>query len=253
MKPVSMRRDTTLLWVVAISVGALFIAMVAPLIFSLALNLELHSTKDVSPQDMAGNYPLPGSIREKLEMSTSTDYLASFVPMHLTTRAFGFSAMEVFYGPALLTGSTIDLVPTKETIGQGFTGTATTRLRGVVPVLLFYLLLIGLFVILHLVSANPSRALRFIIGLTIAWLLYAILISLLSGLLTRPAVDVINQVLGRARNPLSYAAPFWDILDAPLRVFVVGMIYWVLVYMSRRAKVEMAEVRKAERPPKPPA
>jgi hypothetical protein len=251
VKPVTPRKDSTVLWVLILSLGALVVTMLAPLIFSLALNLELHSTRDVSPQDMAGNYALPGAMKEKLDMSTSTDYLASFVPTRLTTRAFPFSAMEFFYGPALLAGSSIDLVPTKETIGQGFTGTAGIRLRGVVPVMLFYLLLIGLMVILHLAFSNSNQALRFIIGLAITWFLYSVIISLLSGLLTRPALDVINTVLGHSTNPLKYAPPLWDILDAPLKVFVVGMIYWVLVYMSRRARVEAAEIKKAERPPRP--
>ena len=239
-------------WVVIVSIVALVLSMFLPVILSLAMRLEIHATRDVTPLEMAQNYAMPGAIKEKLDTVTSTDYLATFVPSRLTNRTFQFTWLEIFYGPILLTGTSIDLVPNVETRGQGFTGYASMMLSGSGPVIMFFVLLVALLVVLQWSYKNPNQVLGYVMGLTITWLIYTLIISLLARWLTSPANSVLNQVLGRESNPLSFAPPIWDVLDAPVRVFVVGMVYWVLTFLGRRAKMEASnDIRKFSKMPVP--
>jgi hypothetical protein len=234
-------------WVVIMSLVVLVLCMILPAILSLSMQFELHATRVVTPQDLAQNYALEGSI-EKLDTVTSTDYTATFVPSHLTTRSVPFAVLEVFYGPVLLTGVSINMVPNEATRGAGFTGYGDLSFTSAAPVVLFYILLIALFVILNWLYASHTEVLKFMIGLSFTWLIYTVIVSLLSGPLTGAANDVLNQVLGRTTNPLHFAPLFWGALGAMVRVFFVGMLFWVAVYLGRRAKVEVKEIEKSEQP-----
>jgi hypothetical protein len=237
-------------WVLIVSVASLLLCMVLPVVLSLAMRLELHADRQVEPQDLAANYPMQGAVKEKLDMITSTDYLSTFVPTRLAERATPFAMIEVLYGPLFLTGMTIDLMPDLNTRSAGFTGYTHLSLASNAPAFVFFILLLGLLFVIGMSHKNMNDVLTFIIGITITWLVWAILVALLSGLLTHPVLDVVNQVLGRSANPLKYAPRFWDALGAPLKVFIVGMVYWVLVYLVRKAKEDSVS-RKIDKQTKP--
>jgi hypothetical protein len=208
--------------------------MILPLVLSLAMKLEIHANHDVSPMGLAQNYAMPGAIQEKLDVLASTDYTATFVPTRLANREAPFTMIEILYGPLFFTGMTIDMLPDIKTVGEGFTGNTYLSFSSIVPSFVFFVILFAMFAVIGWLCRNLNDALKFVLGITIAWLIWAILIALFSGLITRPVTDVVNQVLGRTDNPLHYSPRFWDAIGAPLRVFIVGMIYWVMAYFRTK-------------------
>lgn len=217
--------------------AVLLLCMFVPLIFSLAMKFDLQVTRDVTPQEMARNFAFPGAMKEKLDTVTSTDYSATFVPSRLTDSPFQFSLMQVLYGPVLLTGVTIDMVPDLKSREQGFTGHARLAFASGFPSVLFYVFLLLILILANLMYRGATmQFLKFTTWIVALWLLYTLVLSLFSGPLTSPANDAINQVLGRENNPLNFSPRYWDVLGAPVRVFLVCMAYWLVTSLSRRPK-----------------
>lgn len=228
--------DAMTRWIVIAPIVALVLSMIAGPAFSLALKLTLHADREAGPETTGKYMAMPGSIKEKLNVVTSSDYEAIFVPSHLTERSFQFASYLFFQGPVLLTGTSTDMVPDKASRESGFTGYSRLGYVSFFPVFLFYLFLLCLLAVFRMIFKNPGQVLWFIISLSLAWLIWAIILSLFSGMLTRPAEEVSNQVLGRTGNPINFVTSFWQILWAPLKVFLTGMIFWVLTVGIKKEK-----------------
>jgi hypothetical protein len=235
---------------IILSLGVLILSMLVPVVFLLAMDLEIHATHDITPMEIAQSYAMSGAMKEKLNTTTSTDYMAEFVPSKLTSRSFQFTSLAFFYGPVLLTGTEINLVPDKTAREAGFSGYAKLVLSSIWPVVAFYIALLLLFVILTLAYKKMNQVLKYAVGLSLFWLIYVILLSFIANLITAPVDNVINQVVGRSMNPIGFTPSLAVMIGAPVRVFLLGMIFWILGFLSRRAE---PSARKQPMPPRPPA
>ena len=117
--------------------------------------------------------------------------------------------------------------------------------------MVFYILLLALFVALNWLYASHAEVLKFMIGLSLTWLIYTFMVPLLSKLLTGSANEVINQVLAQPPDSLHFAPPFWGAIGATVRIFVAGMLFWLAVYLGRRAKVEEVQIGGTEKQERP--
>jgi hypothetical protein len=151
----------------------------------------------------------------------------------------------------LMTGSSIDATPTNESLSQGFTGVGSFSLNNAFPVILFYIALLAIFATVYANTRSLFTVLRWIVGISLIWLAYSVLLAIFYSPIISPMTTVINQVMGRSLNPLTFYAPLSSFLIAPFRVFATGMIYWVLSYMTRRVPVTEERGRRVITTPRP--
>jgi hypothetical protein len=220
--------------------------MILPAAFSLIMKLEFHAAvRSVDERGWGRGGILAGSLTETYKTTTMTDYSATFVPSRLTMMALPMTVIEVLYSPLTITGAPLALAPSPLVKGKGLSGEATLGFTGVGGPLAFGLCLLVLLFVTDVALKDQYSVMKFVVGLTITWLVYAVILWAVGNWVTQPIDGVLNELLTEKQNGADFAPTWLNALAAPGRMFLIGMVYWVLSFMIRRSGTR--EIRR----PKP--
>jgi hypothetical protein len=254
-RPKKQVKPVGFLWVVVVPVVALVICMFLPLILSLALRLDFNASLErAQAGDTGGGVIatlgggkedigktesgdlLPGAISQSRKTTLTSEYKAIFVPSNLTKFKGSMVAVQIFYGPLLITGAPLDLTVSQVNQGEGLHGGVNMRLASWFVPIIVAIAFFFFFVIVDNALGDPRSLLKFLIGFTIVWLVYSYLMYLLVGPITSGVQPFFNELLTMEQRPASFSPVY---LSAPLaagRVFLIGMFYWVLSFLFRKAR-----------------
>jgi len=233
-------RPVNIIALLIIAVIALFLSMVLPVIFQLAMKTELHGSLVKPPQTEL----LDGAQKESHVVTNSTEYETEFVPGALEERGSTFGWLSFWYGPLMLTGADLEFTmhPLDET--EPVKGYARIGYRSFATVFLTFLFFLALLWLLEIFMGNPDVALKLVPIFVALWFLYALFVWAIGGMVTSSAEDFFNVAL----EPIDTAAQFkvspLILFNAPIRIFFVGMAYWVLKHVIFKKREQQEERHK---------
>lgn len=263
VKPVGAR------WLIILPVIALVLCMLAPWIFSLAMRLDFRASlqrgdvveepEPLLKQDPgSGNFNLsigdkpdedveeelifeppegvmPGAISETHKVTLTTEYESVFVPIRLAAYKGPMVLICILYGPTFITGAPLDLTIAPDRT-DGLNGTASLRPANSWTPVLFAIVFLLFLLIINISLIDQGAPLKFIVAFTILWLVYSAIIQMIGGVITSGLSDFLNTLLTDEQGGASFDPVRYGFVSAPIRVFLIGMIYWVLSTLFRRAK-----------------
>lgn len=228
-----------ILWMIVIPIVLLIICMFAPLIFILSMKVGFHAS--IESVDHLAEGPgtvLTGAEFEEYKRTIATEYRASFVPSRLEEKAMTFNTIAVLYGPMMLTGAPVELIGIPGTENDDLSSTAIIGFKSFWPMIIFVVAFLILLLVLDLVLANPGILLRFILAVSVVWLLYSILMWAIGEWTVGPVSTMLNRLLTEQQGGAKYVLGFVNVIAAPVRIFLWGIIYWVVSFLIRRSKSE---------------
>lgn len=224
-------------WVILVAIVGLLLSMVLPAAFSLAMDLEFHAAlKSVDEWGRGRPGVLGGSISETYKTTTMTDYSARFVPARLTMMALPMTVIEILYGPLAITGAPLELAPSPVADDKAFSGEASLGFASAAGPVFFFVCLIVLLLIVDVALKDPYSVMKFVLGLTIVWLVYAVILWAAGNWITQPIDGAINELLTEKQGEADFAPTWLNAVAAPGRLFLAAMIYWVLSFTTRRSR-----------------
>jgi len=212
--------------------------MIIPPIFSLQMRLDFRLTRDITPIQFSQT--LRGALSETQESINSTKYSATFVPSRLSELNFQYTLIQILYGPMNLLGAPLNLITDPKANEMGFYGDASLALLNPFPVIISYLLLILILFIIQSSLKDPNELFKFGVTLSLLWLIYSLLIFLLSEPVTSPIDALVNRTLGYQDNPINLRATFGNALNAPARLFILSMLYLTILSIALKRKLALA-------------
>ena len=240
-------------WLIIISIVILFICVFIPFVFSLAMRVDFRATIDsinarefqvsddgtdlrLTDPNLRGG--LPGAISESFKKTVFTEYKGIAVPSKLEKNKGSFIAIGFLHGPALVTGTSLVFDSIPEASHADLVSSAAIRLSNLATPIVFYLVFILFILFIYWVSGNPNSALRFIITISIVWLVWSLFTWALAGFTTAQISGIFNEMLTEEQGSAQYKLGLGNIFAPPLRIFMAGMLCWVVSYLLKRAKIQ---------------
>jgi hypothetical protein len=225
-------------WLVIISITALVLSIVLPLVTQLNMRVDFRAISETSNQwEGVDTTVLAGSQSEAYVRTVSTEYKAIFIPLNLSNNAAQFTPLMVLYGPVLITGQPLEIGVIPEAFSSELVGSAAIRLAHVGGPAVFYILLLFLLVIMDLMLKSPQAVLKFVLILSLLWLGYSLIMWLIGGWMIAPLKPVFLNLLAERQGIARYTLDFtMTVLGPAVRIFFVGILYWVLSFMLKRAR-----------------
>lgn len=228
-----------MLWFLIVSVVMLVIAMILPVTLSPFMQLYFKAkVESIGQSNGASIHLLPGSEEETYKSTIAAEYNADFTPNRLENDKNTFTSLEILFGPALVTGSPLNLVGTSTENRPDFSSNASIHFQKFWMPIVFYLILIALIVLLGLILKKQSEVFKFIVVLTIIWALWALIAWLVSGISLGRVSDMLNQLLTDEQGNARYTLDFLSVILAPVRIFIVGIVVMTLASMFRKVKTD---------------
>jgi hypothetical protein len=233
------KKGMSIVWMLVISVALLLISMFAPLIFILSMKVGFQASIRSTEHFAEGpGTVLTGAESEQYTRTIATEYSAQFVPSRLEEHAMTFNMIAILYGPMMLTGAPLELTGVPEAENSQLSSTAFLRFSSWLPMIIFLIAFILLLLILDFALGNPGSLLKFIVTLSVIWLIYS-LVMWAAGEWTMSSVSqMLNRLLTEEQGTAKYVLGFGNVIAAPIRLFLWGIIYWVLSSLIRRSKSE---------------
>jgi len=234
-KPVKSVGTMTL---IIMAVVALVLSIILPLIFLLSMRVDFSAKIESMNQWGEGQEGvIAGAKPEIYQRTVSSEYKAVFVPSRLTEYKGAFTGIAVMYAPLLITGSPLELNAKPSGSSPDLTSEARIRFSSNAPVAIFFIVLLIILFFMDLMLNNPNASLKFVVTLSVLWLLYSLLVWGLGGLMMRTVNVVLNELLAQSQQgAASFSLGGVNAIGAPARIFLIGTLYWVVSFMLRRAK-----------------
>jgi len=225
--------------------------MFLPLIFSLALrmdfnaDLEKYTAGGLLDNSISGIpehrlsepvHLLPGAVTQTQKTNLKTEYKAIFVPSKLQKYKGSLTALGIFYGPILMTGAPFELSVIPVSQDQDLRGSVRLRMSSLAVPILTLLAFFVFFMIVDTMTADPRSFLKFLVGFSLVWLVYSLVVYLAGGLISSGIQPFFNELLAPEQRPAKFSPVYASSVIAPSRVFLIGMFYWVIIYLFRKAK-----------------
>jgi len=248
-------------WLVIISLVVWLICILIPFVFSLAMNINFDATIDsinarefqlsdggvdlqlTDPQLTGG---LSGALNESFKKTVSTEYKATVIPSGLDDHKGAFTSIGFLHGPAMVTGTPLVFDAVPESGNSDLATSASIRLTNAATPIVFFLVFILFILFIDWVMGSPNSALRFIVTISVVWLIWSLFTWALGGLTMRPVNDIFNQMLTSEQGSAQFTLGVGNIFNSAARIFIIGMLAWVGSFMIRRAKTQAAAARESE-------
>jgi hypothetical protein len=227
-------------WLLIITVTILVLTIVLPLVTQQRLRVDFNATSESSDQwEEIDEAVLPGAEQEAFLKTVSTEYKAIFMPLQLTDRSSHFTGIMVFFGPVMITGQPLELNGAPDSETSDLRSIALIRLASAAGPIVFFILLILLLAVMDLLIKDTGAILKFVITLSLFWLGYSLIMWLIGGWMMVPVNDIFEGMLTEEQGSADYHLDFMmSVLGPPVRIFFVGILYWVFSYMLRKARSE---------------
>jgi hypothetical protein len=240
-RPISLKTKpnpwSRILWFFILSGLILGICIIIPIAMSLAMRLTFDAQVD-SDRERGDDRDtvLVGATEETYISSVVSGYKAEFFPVRLEDEKTAFTAIELLYGPILLTGTSLELNGTSTDGTPDFSSDASIRLNSGWTPVFFFIALILIFILVTVVLKKPADVLIFVFILSIIWVLWSLLVWAVAGVVLGPVNELLNRLLTEEQGSARYSMAFLPIMTASLRVFIVGIVVWFLTLLYNKAK-----------------
>ena len=227
------------MWYIIGSVILLIVSMILPIVLSPSMQMYFRAkVESVGESDGAFIDLLPGSVEETLRTTNATEYKARFTPRQLENDRGTFTFIEILYGPVLVTGSPLNLVGTSTENDPDFSSNTVVNFSTFWLPGLFYIILIVVLILMLGVVKKQPEAIKFVITLTIIWILWALIAWVVSGMAFGKVSDMLNQLLTDEQGSARYSLNFLSVIMAPIRVFLVGIVVIVLATLFKKSQAD---------------
>ena len=233
------KKGMSIVWMLVISIVLLLICMFAPLIFILSMKVGFHAS--IESIDHSAEGPgtiLIGAASERYTRTIASEYTAQFVPSKLEEQAMTFNMIAILYGPMMLTGAPLELTGSPGPENRQLSSKAFLRFSSWIPMVIFVAGFLLLLIILDLALGNPGSLLKFIVALSVIWVIYSLVMWAVGEWTMSSVSQMLNRLLTEEQGAAKYVLGLSNIIAAPVRIFLWGIIYWVLSFLIRRSKSE---------------
>ncbi len=233
-------------WLLLIAAVALILGIIAPVALMLGMKLAFRATlesEDWSEVDVQA--VLAGADSQEYKRTVSTEYSAHFVPARLAEEAVSFSLISALYGPIMITGAPIDLDARPATGNEDLSSSARLRFRSAWVPIMFVLLYVALLLVMDIVSRNHNSVLGFVVTISVLWLIYSAILWAAGDLMMARVDQILGRLFTEEQGSARFSIGLVSIFAAPVRLFLFGTLYWVLIFLFRRAKSEPPVTRTA--------